>query len=77
MLSAEFLVYSLLQKFRASPVWAVLQIGKENVEIQAIEPVGNYAVKLIFSVDMTRAYIHGIIFMSWHQIMIFYGKTIK
>lgn len=27
---------------------AVLQIGKENVQINAVEPVGNYAIKLIF-----------------------------
>ncbi|MDZ4210115.1 MAG: gamma-butyrobetaine hydroxylase-like domain-containing protein, partial [Methylotenera sp.] len=27
----------------------VLQIGKQDVNIQAIEPVGNYAVKLVFS----------------------------
>lgn len=27
----------------------VLQLGKENVTITGIEPVGNYAVKLIFS----------------------------
>jgi DUF971 family protein len=27
----------------------VLQVGKENVVITGIEPVGNYAVKLIFS----------------------------
>jgi DUF971 family protein len=26
----------------------VLQVGKENVQITAIEPVGNYAVNLIF-----------------------------
>ena len=26
-----------------------LQLGKENVNITAIEPVGNYAVKLVFS----------------------------
>ncbi len=26
----------------------VLQIGKENVNIKEIEPVGNYAIKLIF-----------------------------
>jgi DUF971 family protein len=26
----------------------ILQIGKENVGISAIEPVGNYALKLIF-----------------------------
>ena len=27
----------------------VLQVGKKNVEIKAIEPVGTYAVKLVFS----------------------------
>ena len=27
----------------------VLQTGKKGVRIQAIEPVGNYAVKLVFS----------------------------
>ncbi|WP_018871692.1 gamma-butyrobetaine hydroxylase-like domain-containing protein [Thioalkalivibrio sp. ALJ16] len=27
----------------------VLQVGKEDVNITAIEPVGNYAVKLVFS----------------------------
>jgi len=30
------------------PGQGVLQIGKEKVAITAIEPVGNYAVKLIF-----------------------------
>lgn len=51
MLSAEFLrVYSPSAEVQGHhPSEAVLQIGKENVEIQAIEPVGNYAVKLIFS----------------------------
>ena len=27
----------------------VLQVGKKNIEINGIEPVGNYAVQLIFS----------------------------
>ena len=27
----------------------VLQVGKKNIEIKGIEPVGNYAVQLIFS----------------------------
>ncbi len=27
----------------------VLQTGKKSVSIQAVEPVGNYAVKLVFS----------------------------
>jgi DUF971 family protein len=31
------------------PGQEVLQVGKENVNIQNIEPVGNYAVKLQFS----------------------------
>ncbi|MGH8120084.1 MAG: gamma-butyrobetaine hydroxylase-like domain-containing protein [Gammaproteobacteria bacterium] len=30
------------------PGQGVLQIGKEHVTITAIEPVGNYAIKLIF-----------------------------
>jgi len=30
------------------PGQAVLMIGKEKVNISAIEPVGNYAIKLIF-----------------------------
>ena len=31
------------------PGQEVLQVGKKNVEITAIEPVGTYAVKLVFS----------------------------
>ena len=30
------------------PGQEVLQVGKENVNIESIEPVGNYALKLIF-----------------------------
>jgi DUF971 family protein len=30
------------------PGQGVLQIGKENVSITGIEPVGNYAIKLVF-----------------------------
>lgn len=30
------------------PGQEVLQVGKENVNISAIEPVGNYGVKLVF-----------------------------
>ena len=30
------------------PGQEVLQVGKEDVNINAIEPVGNYAVKLVF-----------------------------
>ena len=31
------------------PGQEVLQVGKKNVDITAIEPVGTYAVKLVFS----------------------------
>ena len=31
------------------PGQEVLQVGKENVNIDAIEPVGNYAIKPVFS----------------------------
>ena len=31
------------------PGEGVLQVGKKNIEIKGIEPVGNYAVQLIFS----------------------------
>ena len=51
MLSAEFLrVYSPSAEVRGhGPGQEVLQIGKKNVEITHIEPVGNYAVQLTFS----------------------------
>lgn len=50
-LSCEFLrVYSPSAEVRGhGHGQEVLQLGKENVNITAIEPVGNYAVKLIFS----------------------------
>lgn len=51
MLSCEFLrVYSPSAEVKGhGPGQEVLQIGKENVNISGIEPVGNYAVKLIFT----------------------------
>ncbi|MBM3394394.1 MAG: DUF971 domain-containing protein [Betaproteobacteria bacterium] len=50
-LSAEFLrVYSPSAEVRGhGPGQEVLQIGKQNVEITGIEPVGSYAIKLVFS----------------------------
>ncbi len=50
-LPAEFLrVYSPSAEVRGhGPGQEVLQVGKEDVNIQAIEPVGQYAVKLIFT----------------------------
>ena len=51
MLSCEFLrVYSPSAEVRGHGVGQeTLQIGKEEVNISAIEPVGNYAVKLTFT----------------------------
>jgi len=51
MLPCEFLrVYSPSAEVRGhGPGQEVLQTGKEAVNITAIEPVGNYAVKLAFS----------------------------
>ena len=49
-LSCELLrVYSPSAEVRGhGPGQEVLQIGKENVNIKAVQPVGNYAVKLVF-----------------------------
>lgn len=49
-LSCEYLrVYSPSAEVRGhGPGQEVLQIGKENVNVTAIEPVGNYGVKLVF-----------------------------
>jgi len=51
MLSCEFLrVYSPSAEVRGHGTGQeTLQLGKEDVNISAIEPVGNYAVKLVFS----------------------------
>ena len=50
-LSAEFLrVYSPSAEVRGHGIGnEILQIGKATVRITGIEPVGNYAVKLVFS----------------------------
>jgi DUF971 family protein len=50
-LSCEFLrVHSPSAEVRGhGPGQEVLQTGKKNVAIEAIEPVGMYAVKLVFS----------------------------
>ena len=51
MLSCEFLrVYSPSAEVKGhGPGQETLQIHKENVTIENIEPVGQYAIKLIFS----------------------------
>ena len=50
-LPCEFLrVYSPSAEVRGhGPGQEVLQLGKKDVQITAIEPVGTYAVKLVFS----------------------------
>lgn len=50
-LPCEFLrVYSPSAEVRGhGPGQEVLQTGKKNVEIQRLEPVGNYAIQLTFS----------------------------
>lgn len=52
-LSAEYLrVFSPSAEVQGhSPDQAVLQLNKENVKIEAIEPVGNYAILIRFSDD--------------------------
>jgi DUF971 family protein len=51
LFSCELLrVYSPSAEVRGhGPGQEVLQVGKKNVDITAIEPVGTYAVKLVFS----------------------------
>lgn len=51
ILPCEYLrVYSPSAEVKGhGPDQAILQVGKENVNIVAIEPVGHYAVKLVFS----------------------------
>jgi DUF971 family protein len=50
-LPCEFLrVYSPSAEVRGhGPGQEVLQVGKKGVEIARVEPVGNYAVQLVFS----------------------------
>jgi DUF971 family protein len=50
-LSCEFLrVYSPSAEVKGHGAGQeVLQVGKENVNITSIEPVGNYAIKLFFT----------------------------
>jgi len=68
--STEFLrVYSPSAEVRGhGPGEEKLQIGKENVNIDDIEPVGNYAIKLIFS-DKHDSGIY-----SW-DLLYDYGKN--
>ena len=49
-MSAEYLrVYSPSAEVRGhGPGQETLQVGKENVRIENIEPIGHYAIKLVF-----------------------------
>lgn len=51
--SSEFLrVHSPSAEVRGhAPGEETLQLGKENVNIKTLEPVGNYAVKIVFTDD--------------------------
>lgn len=63
-LSAEFLrVNSPSAEVRGhNEGEAVLQVGKQNVEITGIEPVGNYGIKIRFSDG------HATGIYSWHYL---------
>jgi len=63
-LPCEFLrVYSPSAEVRGhGPGQEVLQVGKRDVEITAIEPVGGYAVRLVFSDG------HGTGLYSWEYL---------
>ena len=69
-LSSEFLrVYSPSAEVRGhAPGEETLQIGKENVNIESMEPVGNYAIKITF----TDGHDSGI--FSW-DLFYDYGKN--
>lgn len=51
VLSAEYLrVFSPSAEVRGhTPDQRVLQTGKKDVEISSIEPIGNYAIRIVFS----------------------------
>lgn len=44
-----------------TPDEAVLQVGKRDVTLKGVEPVGLYALKLIFQMGMIQAFTAGII----------------
>ena len=77
-LSCEFLrVYSPSAEVRGHGAGQeVLQVGKEDVNIVNIEPVGQYAVKLSFPTDTTPDFIRGITFMTLALARANYGNPI-
>lgn len=68
--SSEFLrVYSPSAEVRGhAPGEETLQLGKENVNIKELEPVGNYAIKIVF----TDGHDSGL--YSW-DLLYDYGKN--
>ncbi len=62
-LSCEYLrVYSPSAEVQGHGGPGILQTGKKNVNVTAIEPVGNYAVKLLFDDG------HGTGIYSWDKL---------
>lgn len=76
--SCEFLrVYSPSAEVRGHGAGQeVLQMGKEEVNIVGIEPVGHYAVKLVFRMVMTPGCIRGTTYTIWLKIMMRSGWSI-
>ena len=53
-----------------------LQINKEDVVIDKLEPVGNYAVRIILMMAMTQDSIHGSIYIIFVKIIKIIGIII-
>lgn len=73
-LSCEYLrVFSPSAEVRGhGPGQEVLQVGKESVNIKAIEPVGHYGVKLVFDDGHdTGIYSWGVL----HELAVDYEKN--
>ena len=78
-LSCEYLrVYSPSAEVAGhGPGQEVLQVGKEDVNISALEPVGNYAVKIIFDdghstgiYTLDYSYVLGVNYdLKWHHYL--------
>ena len=69
VLPAEFLrVYSPSAEVRGHAVGQeVLQTGKMGITIVGLEPVGQYALKIVFSDGMTVVCMTGIICINWRM----------
>ena len=78
-LPAEYLrVYSPSAEVRGHGAGQdVLQTGKAEVSITDLDPVGQYALKLLFQTATTAAFTIGTISTDWHTIKTRFGKTIS